>query len=70
MRAIVLSGVSDKEIAEILRLYARTVIRADGDRDHMNHSDLNCEQSVAMARLMTAIADKLSPEGTAPNDRQ
>jgi hypothetical protein len=28
------------------------LLRADGDRDHMNHSDITCEQSMAIVEIL------------------
>lgn len=42
-----------------LRSSAETIMRVDGDRDHMNRSDLKCEQTQTAARLMREIADFL-----------
>ena len=53
--------VSAEEIAKALRSCADLIIKIDGDRDHMNHSDLTCEQVMEMAKIMHAAADKLDP---------
>lgn len=51
----------DPHDIQTLRAVAEIIIRIDGDRDHMNHSDLSCEQTVAIARLMRSIANRLAP---------
>lgn len=35
------------------------IILVDGDRDHMNHSDLTVEQSLAMSDLIRVAVAKL-----------
>lgn len=53
--------ICDK-IAGDLRPATETVIgmllRADGDRDHMNRSDITCEQSMAIAALLREWCDR------------
>ena len=57
MRRLVLS---DNELVKRLRVLAHEALRVDGDRDHMNHSDLTCQQSMAIVQLMRAAADRIS----------
>lgn len=40
---------------------AQTIIRADGDRDYENPSDLDCEQTQAIAELLREAAKAISP---------
>lgn len=41
------------------------ILRVDGDRDHMNHSDLSCEQSIAVANACLRVALFLGWKGDA-----
>ena len=52
--------LSDGEMVRALRTAARLALANDGDRDHMNHSNLKCEQTMAFVRLMRAAADRIS----------
>jgi hypothetical protein len=41
------------------------MLQKDGDRDHMNRSDLNCEQSMAICGLLKvckSILEKIAAE--------
>jgi hypothetical protein len=35
---------------------AAAIMRIDGDRDHMNRSDMTCEQTQEIARFLRRIA--------------
>lgn len=54
------SSVDPSDLAKSLRLAGETAVRVDGDRDHMNHSNLTTEQTMVMAKLMLVAADKLN----------
>lgn len=45
--------------ATALGRISETIMRADGDRDHMNPSDLTCEQTQNIARLVALISKQL-----------
>lgn len=49
------------ELADGLTTVASEIIRIDGDRDHMNQSHLNTEQTMLAAQLMLIAAAKLVP---------
>lgn len=51
--------ITDKEWAVSLRLVAQTIMREDGDRDYMNPSNLNVQQTTAIADLLRTTADRL-----------
>lgn len=42
----------------------KTLMLADGDRDHMNGSALNCNQSMVVCSLLRHLRTKLYPEAT------
>jgi len=41
------------------------LIRADGDRDHMNHSDITCEQSMAIVEVLRMCKSALQADDLA-----
>ena len=43
---------------QMLRTIADEMMRVDGDRDHMNKSDLTVEQSLACAEALRVCADE------------
>lgn len=47
------------DIVERLRISAEAIMLTDGDRDHMNQSKLNCENTQTAARLLTEAADMI-----------
>ncbi|HWS65673.1 MAG TPA: hypothetical protein VN325_23175 [Steroidobacteraceae bacterium] len=55
--------VLDENIAGWLRDIATMILRADGDRDYMNPSDLTVQQTMAAADLIRIAADRLSKRG-------
>jgi hypothetical protein len=38
------------------------IVRKDGDRDHMNHSELTCEQTMAIVELLRRVKPALEEE--------
>lgn len=40
------------------------LLKKDGDRDHMNHSDITCEQSMAIVELLREWKRSVSPPAT------
>lgn len=59
-------NVPVEEIVQGLRACADSVVSVDGDRDHMNPSNMKCGQTQAIARVLLIAADKL--EGLTPAD--
>lgn len=45
------------DLISALKTSAEAIMRADGDRDHMNPSNLTCEQTQSISRIITAAAD-------------
>jgi CRISPR/Cas system CMR-associated protein Cmr3 (group 5 of RAMP superfamily) len=51
-------GITNAEFGASLRLVANMVMRTDGDRDYMNPSDLNVQQTTSIADFLRSAADR------------
>jgi hypothetical protein len=54
---------SREQVVAALRFLADGIMQADGDRDHLNQSNLLCEQTQNGARVLREIADWLEGNG-------
>jgi hypothetical protein len=52
--------ITNAEFGKSLRLVADTIMRKDGDRDYMNPSNLNVQQTTAIADLLRGAAERLA----------
>jgi hypothetical protein len=50
-----MTALTRQELDQINQV-ADQIMRVDGDRDHMSHSDLTCEQTQSIARFLRALA--------------
>lgn len=53
-----MNRITNTDFGTSLRLVADTIMRADGDRDYMNPSDLNVQQTTAVADLLREAANR------------
>lgn len=60
-----MTRITDIEFGASLRLVAETIMRADGDRDYMNPSDLNVQQTTAVADLLREAANRFEANDAA-----
>lgn len=65
-----MSQITNAEFGASLRIVADTIMRADGDRDYMNPSDLTVQQTTSIADLLRGAADRLSPELQPPTQQE
>ena len=52
--------LTDDELAKVLKEAAEAVMKADGDRDYMNPSDLTVQVTTSCANLMMLAAERLA----------
>jgi hypothetical protein len=52
--------ISDAELSKALAFAADEIMKTDGDRDHMNSSNLTCGQTQTIAKAMVVAASKLA----------
>jgi len=55
-------------LATMFRGAADVIVSADGDRDHMNPSNLKVEQTLAFAQMLRCAADKINPRDLLPGE--
>jgi hypothetical protein len=51
--------ITNDYLRQTLEQCAEIIIRADGDRDYMNHSDLTVQQTTSMAAFMRLAAERI-----------
>jgi len=44
--------MNEQERNQLTDAAIQLLLSKDGDRDHMNHSDITCEQSIAIVELL------------------
>lgn len=54
------ANIPIETVGALLRGAAEVIVRADGDRDHMNKSNLTVEQSMDVSDILVCAADKLA----------
>lgn len=52
-------AMEDIELIRRLRAHSEHALKVDGDRDHMNGSNLTCEHTQVMAKLMVIASNRL-----------
>ena len=62
-RTVPLDTVPDGVLLSALKTSVEQILRADGDRDYMNHSDLTVQQTTAIADFIRLAIKRLEAHG-------
>jgi hypothetical protein len=51
--------ITNAFLRQVLEQSAEIIMRADGDRDYMNHSDLTVQQTTSIAGFLRLAAERI-----------